>query len=103
MIGLPTVPELAVVTTPASQQVFEKDVLALTAGRGTLEPHDIITGTPTTIEGIVTRNANGYATDEFARNVFKYVRKGHVKTDEHWTRSWKRARLKNEGGTYVGH
>ncbi|SEO97102.1 RNA ligase [Mucilaginibacter sp. OK283] len=102
MIGLPTVPELAVVTTPASQQVFEKDVLALTAGRGTLEPHDIITGTPTTIEGIVTRNANGYATDEFARNVFKYVRKGHVKTDEHWTRSWKRARLKNEGGTYVG-
>lgn len=29
----------------------------------------------------------------FARNVFKYVRKGHVKTDEHWTRNWKRARL----------
>jgi len=30
---------------------------------------------------------------EFAHNVFKYVRKGHVKTDEHWTRHWKRARL----------
>ena len=34
-----------------------------------------------------------YPVSEFARNVFKYVRKEHVKTDEHWTRNWKRARL----------
>jgi hypothetical protein len=103
MLGLPTVPQLGFTTTPASQTGFEKDVLALTAGRGMLEPHDIITGAPTTIEGIVTRNADGYAVSDFADNVFKYVRKGHVKTDEHWTRSWKRARLKKEGGTYVGY
>lgn len=46
-----------------------------------------------TREGVVTRNIGEYPVSEFARNVFKYVRKGHVKTDEHWTRNWKRARL----------
>ena len=44
-------------------------------------------------EGIVSRNAGCFAVDDFDRNVFKYVRKGHVKTDEHWTRNWRRARL----------
>lgn len=46
-----------------------------------------------TREGIVTRNAGEYLVDDFPYNVFKYVRKGHVKTGEHWTRNWKRARL----------
>jgi hypothetical protein len=54
------------------------------------------TGKPVTMEGIVTRNAAAYPADAFAQNVFKYVRKGHVKTDEHWTKKWKRAPLKNE-------
>ena len=39
------------------------------------------------------RNVGEYPVSEFAHNVFKYVRKGHVKTDEHWTRNWKRAPL----------
>jgi hypothetical protein len=54
------------------------------------------------MEGIVTRNAGRYPVDAFAENVFKYVHKGHVKTDEHWTRYWKRAQLKNEGGKRGG-
>ncbi|MNY43443.1 hypothetical protein D3C86_1784030 [compost metagenome] len=53
------------------------------------------------MEGIVTRNADRYTVDSFAQNVFKYVRKGHVKTNEHWTRNWKRASLTSEGGSYV--
>ncbi|MNT61895.1 hypothetical protein D3C72_1995690 [compost metagenome] len=53
------------------------------------------------MEGIVSRNAAGYEVNAFAQNVFKYVRKGHVKTDEHWTRNWKRAALINEGGKNV--
>ena len=31
--------------------------------------------------------------NRIVHNVFKYVRKGHVQTGEHWTRHWKRARL----------
>lgn len=46
-----------------------------------------------TREGVVSRNVGEYPVSEFAHNVFKYVRKGHVKTDEHWTRNWKRAPL----------
>lgn len=101
MLDLPVVPQLLVTQKPADQSLFEKEVLALALGRGTFEPHDVLTGIHATIEGIVTRNADGYSVDEFAQNVFKYVRKGHVKTDEHWTRHWKRAALVNEGGSYV--
>ncbi|AYL96486.1 RNA ligase family protein [Mucilaginibacter celer] len=103
MIGLPTVTELAIVHLPKDQMIFERDTLELTKGRGTFDPYDISNGQPSTIEGIVSRNADAYGVDDFARNVFKYVRKGHVKTNQHWTRSWKRAPLKNEGGTYVDH
>jgi hypothetical protein len=53
------------------------------------------------MEGLVSRNTGAYHKEAFGRNVFKWVRKGHVKTSEHWTRNWKRARLKWEGGKYV--
>ena len=49
-----------------------------------------------TREGIVTRNVDEYPVNKFKQNVFKYVRKGHVTTDEHWSRNWKRARLIHE-------
>jgi len=101
LLDLPTVPEIQVLNTPASRSAFESEVLEIVKGRGHLDPHDAISGQPTTMEGIVTRNTGRYPVDAFAENVFKYVRKGHVKTDEHWTRYWKRARLKNEGGPHV--
>ncbi|GAA4843575.1 RNA ligase family protein [Algivirga pacifica] len=47
-------------------------------------------------EGFVFRNANAFHTDDFKRNVLKYVRPNHVTTDEHWTKNWKRARLQHE-------
>lgn len=46
-----------------------------------------------TREGIVSRNINEYPVSEFTHNVFKYVRKGHVKTGEHLTRNLKRAKM----------
>jgi len=46
-----------------------------------------------TMEGLVCRNADAYTVSEFQHNVFKYVRKGHVQTDEHWTKSWRRAKM----------
>lgn len=48
------------------------------------------------MEGVVSRNADSFSVETFKENVFKYVRPSHVKTDQHWTRNWKRARLKHE-------
>lgn len=101
MLDMPTVPEIKVFTTPVNKTAFEQETLLITSGRGAFEPYDTLTGNPTVMEGIVTRNTASYPVSAFAENVFKYVRKGHVKTGEHWTRNWKRAPLINEGGNYV--
>ena len=101
MLDLPTVPEIRLFTAPTNKAAFEKEVQLMVGGSGRFSPYDTITGQPTVMEGIVTRNANSYKVDAFAENVFKYVRKGHVKTTKHWTREWKRAALINEGGNYV--
>ncbi len=47
-------------------------------------------------EGVVVRVANAFNDEDFAKCVFKWVRKNHVKTDAHWTRNWQRARLNHE-------
>lgn len=103
MLDLPTVPVIGTFQALADPSSFEKQVIQLASGRGQLEPHDAYSGELVTMEGIVTRNLEGYPVAGFADNVFKYVRKGHVKTDQHWTRNWKRARLNNEGGSHVDH
>lgn len=46
-----------------------------------------------TIEGYVVRNASGFPFDDYGNNVAKYVRKGHVQTDERWTKNWKPATI----------
>ncbi|GAA0542729.1 RNA ligase family protein [Chitinophaga japonensis] len=101
MLGLPVVPEIQVIPTPADRHAFEQEVCAIAAGPGALQPYNMLDGKPSTMEGIVTRNVEGYPVDAFAENVFKYVRKGHVQTGAHWTRNWKRARLNYEGGKHV--
>ena len=35
-------------------------------------------------EGYVIRNADSFDYDDFAKNVFKWVRPNHVRTDQHW-------------------
>lgn len=45
-------------------------------------------------EGVVVRNASLFHNDDFSKNVMKWVRKGHVTTDEHWSRNWKQAKIK---------
>jgi hypothetical protein len=44
-------------------------------------------------EGIVIRNAGMFHNDDFKDNVMKWVRYGHVRTDSHWTKNWKKAKL----------
>ena len=101
MLDLPTVPVIQQLQTPLVKADFESDILNIVKGPGSFNAHDAATGTPVTMEGIVTRNAAGFPVHAFAENVFKYVRKGHVKTDVHWTRNWRRATLQHEGGKYV--
>lgn len=38
----------------------------------------------TVMEGYVARTAEGFAFEDFARRVAKWVRRDHVRTDEHW-------------------
>ena len=38
-------------------------------------------------EGIVIRNFNEFSYKNFSQNMAKYVRKGHVQTDNHWSLS----------------
>lgn len=101
LLDLPTVPVIGTDHRPDNRKLFEAGMLMLVNGSGRFEPYDVSDGKATSMEGIVTRNANGYLVADLAENLFKYVRKGHVKTDEHWTRNWKRARLINEGGKHV--
>lgn len=44
-------------------------------------------------EGIVARNSSAFENTHFSTQVFKWVRKNHVKTNEHWTKNWQRAKL----------
>ena len=44
-------------------------------------------------EGMVIRSANSFRADEFGLHVCKSVRKGHVQTDEHWTKHWRPCRI----------
>jgi len=36
------------------------------------------------VEGFVMKNIDRFYYDDFGNNIAKYVRKGHVQTDEHW-------------------
>lgn len=92
----PTVPLLQQTSDFSNAAVFKEEVLAFAGAGSNLDSYDVQTGKPCTREGIVSRNMAAYPVAALGENVFKYVRKGHVKTDEHWTHHWKRASLLHE-------
>lgn len=98
LLDFPTVPELKIVE-PLSQKIYEKTALLLVDQSSCFDSFEMHTQSPCIMEGIVSRNTAAYKVGDFKKNVFKYVRKDHVKTDEHWTRNWKRAPLKWEKST----
>lgn len=93
---LPTVPLLEEVKDFSNEKNFRSDILKLCAQPGIFGSIDVQTELPCSREGIVSRNSAEYPVDALRTNVFKYVRQGHVKTDAHWTRNWKRAALIHE-------
>jgi len=44
-------------------------------------------------EGVVVRLARSFYDEEFSTSLMKWVRKGHVTTTDHWTKTWKRAKI----------
>jgi hypothetical protein len=101
LLDFPTVPELSFEKAEIEKN-YENELLKLTTKSSTFQSADAHTGEPCQMEGIVSRNAAGFPVHAFKENVFKYVRKNHVKTDEHWTRKWKRATLVNEKSQSCG-
>jgi len=96
LLDFPTVPELGKAVAPLHANTIEADIRLFANQASRLGSVDAHTGKPCTMEGVVSRDAGSYSTAEFPHRVFKYVRKGHVQTDEHWTRTWKRAPLARE-------
>lgn len=90
------VPEVALNDQGQTEVEYRQAIISLAGGAGYFAPHDVHTGLPCTMEGLVTRNAAEFPVAVFAQNVFKYVRKDHVKTDRHWTMNWQRARMAHE-------
>jgi len=44
-------------------------------------------------EGFVIRPLDSFTDKEFPNVVAKFVRKGHVQTDDHWSKNWKEAKI----------
>jgi RNA ligase len=102
MLDFETVPVIKTIQNFVDENIFKQDVLSIISQPSIFDSVDFQTQQPCTMEGIVSRNMDEYLVEDFEKNVFKYVRKGHVKTDEHWTRNWKRAKLNSEkGGDHV--
>ena len=84
LLDLPTVPVLF-----KGQVQSEKELKILT---------ESLVSQPSSLggkrEGIVVRKADMFHDDDFSVSVSKWVRKGHIQTDEHWTRNWKKAKIK---------
>jgi len=89
-------PKEMVVDGLYDMESYAKHIIKIATEPSVFGSMDVYTGLPCSREGIVSRNADAFPVDKFKENVFKYVRKGHVKTTEHWNRNWKRAPLKWE-------
>jgi hypothetical protein len=96
----PVVPELLIQDTKDTE-LIKSTVLQLCSAPSTFGSLQNKTSPlkECTREGVVSRNIEGYDVDKFAENVFKFVRKDHVQTDVHWSKTITRATLKHEWPT----
>ncbi len=84
LLSIPTVPILWKGSVD-SEKDLDKLVSKLTSNKSKLGGE---------LEGIVIRNADNFHNDDFESNVSKWVRSGHVQTDIHWTRNWRKSKIK---------
>jgi len=93
LLDFSIVPEIKILKQPYNENMLKSKVLDIVEQESKFGSIDTTSNVNCTMEGIVCRNIEDFDVDNFKQNVFKYVRKGHVKTDEHWSRNWKRAKL----------
>lgn len=92
LFDFPVVPVLQEIV-PTTESAFRESILAHVRESSVFESYDAGTDQACTREGVVSRDAGSFSVDAMSQHVWKYVRQGHVKTDEHWTRHWRRARM----------
>jgi tRNA splicing ligase len=83
-LGVPTVPVLFKGSVSSVEELESVTMEILSQG-SKLGPE---------IEGLVVRAADSFSDEYFPLKVMKWVRKGHVTTDQHWTKNWKQATIK---------
>lgn len=93
-LGICTVPEFVKTEFPSVDKLKRTIDLIMNDYPSMLGGRDTKTGEEA-IEGLVIRPMDGFYQSEFHDKVFKWVREGHVEEgEEHWTKNWKRAKLK---------
>ena len=99
LLDLKTAPVIGIYDTKdfETPEDFITLVNSIVSEESTFGSKDSETGEDCTMEGIVVRNFDSYSATIGGQidpqNVFKYVRENHVKTDEHWIKNWKVAKL----------
>ncbi|BBG58561.1 RNA ligase [Providencia rustigianii] len=94
LFDFPTVPQLNLeIDKSLSPQQYRDALMTAASADSHFIARDTHTGKACSMEGIVTRDSQGFHVDDFMQHIFKYVRKNHVKTDIHWKRNWQRALL----------
>ena len=101
IFDFPTVPEIAINDVGVlDKEAITKHVIEEASKPSVFGSYQAIEksakGKVCSREGVVTRNYDEFDVEVQHENIFKYVRKDHVSTDEHWTRNWKRAALIHE-------
>lgn len=87
-LDLPTVP----IIKKGIYTDIKTEVLELVQQPSMLDAYDTETGEEM-MEGVVVRKTCSFKDENFSKNLLKWVRKDHVKTNEHWTRNWERTKL----------
>lgn len=83
----------------ADEQEFREYILSLVSKPSDLGSIDFNSKEECFMEGVVVKNYDAYTSSDNGRindtDVWKYVRKDHVKSDEHWSKNWQTAPLKS--------
>jgi len=89
MLDLKTAPVLYKSETSVTEEWMFEKINELVSTPSIKSNNEIISPK----EGVVIRLQEEFSNDMFYNSLAKWVRKGHVQTDEHWTRNWRKAKL----------
>ena len=97
-IGIPTVPVLwtggitAAKGDQNAEETLKKMILSFRAGGSTIGPKP--PHAPVEMEGCVVRVVGSIAPGDFSTSIAKFVRQGHIQTDDTFKAQWKHAKIR---------